>query len=334
MAAPTAVAFAPGANTVEIPGTVAEGAVNRYTLSAAQGQTLTITVASAAGDLRLGVSGEDGSVLKRAEEGAPAWSGQLPTTQPYLLDVSAAGAAASYTLRVERTPPVAAGPELVAVAVDAPAVARGGNLPAGGTASYVLAASPGQTMTVQAVGANAPVNVAVRSPGGTTWAGAPQAENPNVVTALFTAPEPGEYTVTLNAPTGATSYNVTFALSATAPPLIPTPGPPPERVEWVPGTTTGDRTGQLPEGALRKQYIVNGVAAQTMTINVTSDSTPLELTIAGVSGAEQTATMNPIEAGFAVDYQYLLPETGDYLVTLSKADGTPPVNYTIQFTVQ
>ncbi|MEZ4682615.1 MAG: hypothetical protein R2932_51250 [Caldilineaceae bacterium] len=104
-------------------------------------------------------------------------------------------------------------------------------------------------MTVQTVGSNGPVNITVRSPSGVTWNGAPQAGAGNVANLAVAVAEAGDYTVTLNAPAGATPYQVTFALGVASTAVMPTPVVALEQVVLAPGTTT-ERTAQLLDGAV------------------------------------------------------------------------------------
>ena len=216
--APTPITFAPGVTSAELAGTIAQGTTNPYLVQAQQGQTLTVTLTSPNNDVQLRIGGQDGSVLKRAEDGAPTWTGQLPTTQGYLIEAVAVGAATNYTLQVAYKP----------------------------------------------------------------------------LTSNSTA----------------------------------------ERIAWTPGTPATERSGPLAAGTITKQYVLNATAGQSLTINLTSDSTPLNLTINSPTGMIWTATMNPASNGYAVNYPLTLPETGDYSVTLAKADQSPAVNYTLRFTLQ
>ncbi len=216
--APTPISFAPGITSTEVDGTLVEGATNPYLVQAQQGETMTMTLTSPNNDVQLRISGQDGTVLKRAEEGPSTWTGQLPTAQGYLIEAIAVGPATNYTLQMAHKP---------------------------------------------------------------------------------------------------------LASTNTA-----------ERIEWTPGTTMAERSGTLPAGVSNKQYGLGLTTGQSLTIDLTSDSTPLNLTINSPTGNVWTATMNPTANGYAVNYPLTLPETGDYVVTLSKADQTPVANYSVRFTVQ
>jgi len=98
------IAFTPGVTTTTLTGTVAEGMSQTYTLQAQQSQTLILTMSSQNAGLLLRIRGADGAVLKAAEDGSLAWTGQLPASQAYLIDLISTGPAATYTLQVNLTP--------------------------------------------------------------------------------------------------------------------------------------------------------------------------------------------------------------------------------------
>ncbi len=343
----TPISFAPGTNSTEINSTIAERATNRYLLSAQQGQSITVTISSPNNDVRLSISGEDGTLLKAAEDGQFSWIGQLPATQDYLIGALSVGAATTYTLRVTLAPLNTGDAERIEVAPNAPAVTRSGNLPEASSKRYLLTASAGQTLTVQTVGYNGPVNFTIRSPSGSSWNGAVQGIGSKVLTAQVRLPESGDYGIELSVPAGGTTpYDVSFTLAGAAvagtptptpttpTPTTPTPTVPPERVDLAPGTTTAERTGQLPDGASNKLYVLGATAGQALTVDITTVGTPLTVTITGPTGMQWPAEMNPVTDGYALNYQLPLVEPGDYTVTLAKSDLTPTISYIVRFTVQ
>jgi hypothetical protein len=118
------------------------------------------------------------------------------------------------------------------------------------------------------------------------------------------------------------------------PPSAPAPAEPPERVVFAPGAISAQRSGLLPSGVGVKQYVLGGRAGQTMTVDATSDDVPLAMTIESPSGTRWIPEMMPVDGGYFIGRRFTLPETGDYLVTLSKAERTPSTNYTITFTIE
>jgi hypothetical protein len=116
---------------------------------------------------------------------------------------------------------------------------------------------------------------------------------------------------------------------------MPSPSELPERIEFDAGTTSAQRTGLLPSGLSVKQYVLTGSAGQTMTVDVLSDVVPLSMTIGEPNGMQRIPEMFPAEGGgYRIGHEFTLPESGDYLVTLTKSDQTPSTNYTVDFTIE
>jgi heat shock protein HslJ len=116
---------------------------------------------------------------------------------------------------------------------------------------------------------------------------------------------------------------------------IPSPVEPPERIEFNAGATSVQRSGLLPSGPGMKQYVVAGSAGQTTTVNILSDGVPLGMTITMPNGSQRIPEMSPAGAGgYKIAHEFTLPESGDYIVTLIKADHTPSTNYTADFTIK
>jgi hypothetical protein len=221
----------------------------------------------------------------------------------------------------------------VQYAPGATAATRSGTLAEGGVKEYVLAAAAHQTMHVQTVGYSAPPHFTIRSPRGATWAEEPQASDVSIFTAQVVLSQDGEYVVTLSVPpaVGATRYDVTFTINNAGPPS--TPSELPERVTFTSGATSAQRSGLLPSGPGVKHYVLLANAAQTMTVAMTSDSVPLGLTIVSPIGMRWIPEMTPANGGYRTAHTLTLPETGDYQVTLTKADHTPSTNYAAEFTI-
>jgi hypothetical protein len=101
------IRFAPGATSATVssplerlgPGGVEM--VGGYVVRALAGQTMTVSITSAGGDVLLTIVGADGVPLKRYVDGSSEWEGVLPTTQDYLLQAISAGGSTQFTLSVE-----------------------------------------------------------------------------------------------------------------------------------------------------------------------------------------------------------------------------------------
>ncbi len=212
-----------------------------------------------------------------------------------------------------------------------------GTLAPGEVKEYALAASAGQTMHVQTIGYGAPVNFTVYGPGGVSWPGEAQASEVYIFTTLITLPDNGDYLVRLSVPDDAEAeaqYDVVFTIdNSLAQPLTPQPGPA-ERVQFDAGATSTERSGLLPTGPGIQQYLLSANAGQTMTVDATSDGTPLSMTIESPSGNQWIPEMQEVPEGYTIGHQLTLPEPGYYLVSLAKGDHSPSTNYTITFTIE
>ncbi len=98
---PTRIEFKPGAAAATVEGHVEAAGTNRYTVAAAQGQTMWVTVTAIEGAAILVIWGADGTVLISDHADATSWNGDLPSTQDYEIDVNGdPDSATTYTLQV------------------------------------------------------------------------------------------------------------------------------------------------------------------------------------------------------------------------------------------
>jgi hypothetical protein len=98
---PARIQFAPGAISANVDGRVIGGSTNHYLLRANAGQTMSVTIFSPRNDLFLTIYGmQDGSPLVRSVSGAASWSGVLPGSQDYFIEVVSTGDTSNYTLQV------------------------------------------------------------------------------------------------------------------------------------------------------------------------------------------------------------------------------------------
>jgi pimeloyl-ACP methyl ester carboxylesterase len=333
------IRFPEGDTSVEIFADVPGRGSDLYVLAAEEGQIMSVEITSPHNDVLLEIVGEDGTPLKRYQNGPPSWTSTLPATQDYFIRAVSVGETTSYTLRIWVEPAASSARERVEFEPDATSANRSGSLSEGGVKEYVLFAAAGQNMHIQTVGYNAPVEFTLASPSGETWSGQPQPAGAYIFTVQVTLPQDGDYVVRLSVPPGegATRYDIAFTITNTSDPLptVPSPGEPPERITFEPGTDTAQRIGLLPSGSAVKQYVLSANAGQTMTVDVTSDDVALSLTITTPSGMQRIPEAFPADGGgYRVGHEFTLPESGDYLLTLTKADHTPSTNYTADFTIK
>ncbi len=104
---PKRISFLPGGTTAIMQSALASNDIDRWVLRALAGQTMTVNTATTQGQVILIIWGvQDGNVLISDHAGATSWTGQLPTTEDYYIDVRSVGSVtANYTLQVTIPPP-------------------------------------------------------------------------------------------------------------------------------------------------------------------------------------------------------------------------------------
>jgi hypothetical protein len=138
---PVRISFAVGTTSAVVEGELALAETQHYVLNIAAGQLLEISISPQ--DTRLAIYGADGTVLKSGMGGGAFFRGTVPSTQDYILDVGPATGAGSFTMSVII-------PVRISFAVGATSATVEGHLAARQTQYYVLRASGGQLMEVNA----------------------------------------------------------------------------------------------------------------------------------------------------------------------------------------
>jgi hypothetical protein len=147
---PRRISFPAGGTTATIQGVTSTPGMDRFVIRALAGQTMSVNISSTQGPAILIIYGADGDVLISDHAGATTWSGQLHTTQDYLIDTRSIGnAAVNFTLQVT-IPPLSSAPQprRIVFAPGATTAAQQSTLVVNGMDRWVLRALAGQTMTV------------------------------------------------------------------------------------------------------------------------------------------------------------------------------------------
>jgi serine/threonine-protein kinase len=158
-----------------------------------------------------------------------------------------------------------------------------------------------------------------------------------------TLPATGDYTIQLRPVQGLAKSDFELEVSLSEvpeptptptvepPPPTPTPTvePPPEpnvteqRVQFSPGETSVQVSGQVSERRIRR-YVINASAGQVMTLDLPSVTGPVTLDVRFPNGE-----MIP-DASRVLSWQGQLPEGGDYMVDVS---APRPSDYTLRISV-
>ena len=98
---PTRIQFATGAVSATVSGTVVFPNRPQYVLYAFKNQRMTVQISSADHSANFAILGvTDSQPLKRFENEDRTWTGYLPTTQDYILQVAVPSGSANYSLTV------------------------------------------------------------------------------------------------------------------------------------------------------------------------------------------------------------------------------------------
>jgi len=111
-------------------------------------------------------------------------------------------------------------------------------------------------------------------------------------------------------------------------PLSPQTG---GRVEFEPGATSAIRCGALPEGRV-KEYVLTAAAYQTIHIQTVGYSAPVSFTLHGPAGATWSGESQASEV-YMFTAQAVLPQDGDYMVTLFVPPDAGATRYDVAFTI-
>ena len=209
------IEFAPGTDAATVAGSTPAGGIARFVIRAQAQQTLSVNVVSATGSVIMVIWGADGTVLISDHAGATSWSGLLPLTQDYFIDViAAAGAPTNFTLQVVIPPMPGPMPEpttkRISFATGSISATEPGTVPPGGMMRYLVGAMTNQTMSVNL---NSPQGTAILviwgadgtvllsdHAGGTSWSGILPASQDYIIDVKSIGTAPTNFTLQVTIP--------------------------------------------------------------------------------------------------------------------------------------
>lgn len=165
---PERIQFVSGATSATRQGTVQFPTRKEYVLRALAGQTAYAQVTSTDGSVNFSLQGlSDGIPLKRVENEDRTWSGTLPLTQDYLVQIATTSSTpVAYTFFVQIDPlPAPTATERIQFAPGAISTTRTGTLAPQQRKSYLLRALAGQQMYVTLTSASSQVNFSLQGVG-------------------------------------------------------------------------------------------------------------------------------------------------------------------------
>ncbi|NLG52220.1 MAG: hypothetical protein GX552_19080 [Chloroflexi bacterium] len=300
--AATRITFAPQSTSASIEGTFPADGVQRYVLQAMAGQLMQVELMTPSSSARLAVLGADGSVLKRADQDGPGFTGTLPATQDYIFEVSA-GSSMPYTLNVTI-------PQRITFKPGGTFATVKGSLAAHQTRHYVVRAYNGQSLRVSADVPGNEVRMVIYGADGTVLKSG-MSLSP---TFSGTFPSTQDYVIAISASAAPLDYALTVII--------------PERIRFQPNATSAVIEGQVAARSTR-HYILGASANQTMRVELVPDNAdiPAQLVIYGVDGSVFKSGM-----GEGLVFEGTLPSTQDYMIQVSAADQA--VSYRLEIAIE
>jgi hypothetical protein len=313
------IRFARGATSATVHGDLVPNGVDHWVIEVGAGRMMTVNLMPDTGDAILVIWAQDGTVLISDHAGATSWSGVVPHSEDYYIDVRNVSAAPlGYSLQVTIPPAPAPGPTVrrIQFAPGATSATVRGNVPGQSIDRWLIKAGAGQTMSVQLAPASGQVILVIYGADGTVLisdhAGATQWSGK--------LPKTQDYNVdvrsVVNAPTA-------YTLKVTIPPA-PGPGPQPvvRRIQFAPGGTSATVNGRVAAGGVDR-WVLGARAGQTMEVELDGNAT---LVIFSAGG-----TVLLSDHAGATSWAGALPVSGDYYIDV-KSNG-PSAYYALTVSI-
>jgi hypothetical protein len=291
------VNFAAGTSSITLSGTTTNGFLHSYSFSAQAGQSMTASLNVAASTATIDVFGVATGTLLSPAAHANSWTGTLPNTDVYVVEVIPTGGfVISYSLTVSIT-----GPGITPNPTPSPSgsivfptgttgTTINGTIQAGQVVVYTINAGASLPMILDLVSTNNDVTLGVIQPDGLVLL-----NNANKwIHWQWLLPETGIYKIQVVGSATTEAYSLTVKI-----PVI---------VNFAAGTSSSTLSGSTVNGQVFT-YALNCAANQTMTVNLNTPATSAYLDIFGLT----TGTLLSPTA-HATSWTVTLPATQYYMV--------------------
>jgi hypothetical protein len=305
------VNFAPGATSFTLDGILKNGSLSSYSLNSSAGQTMSVSLNVPASTASLDIFGISTGTLLDASEKANSWTGILPQTQDYVIEVipnNNQDVNFSLTVSVTNTAVIPPGGEIV-IAPGSTAAVMQGTIQSGQVVTYSLQAVQYQALIVHVDSPNQDVTLGVLAPDGSMMFD-PANKFSNWQVPLHLT---GSYKIQVFG--GATTENFTLTTKL------------PKHVYLGNGTNSITITSATEQGYI-VSYVVNGNAGEVLTATLNVPSSSAYLDVFGVaSGSLLSYTVK------ANSWSGVLPETQLYVIEVIPRGGWT-VGYSLTITLQ
>jgi hypothetical protein len=305
--------FASGASSMTLSGKTINGFVFSYALSAKAGQTMTVSLNVPSTTAYLDVFGIATGVLLSPTAKATTWTGVLPQTQEYVIEVIPNnGQVVSYSITISIPPtstplptstPAPAFGNIVFTTGTTAAV-RQGTIQPGQVVSYNLSAGQLQPIILILESPNSDVTLGVREPDGNYLVDPAKKWN------RWQAWLPKTEVYTIQVIGGASTENYTLTVKVA------------QLVNFASGATSITLSGKTISGFVFS-YALNAKKGQTMTVSLNVPSTTAYLDVFGIATG---VLLSPTAK--ATTWTGVLPQTQEYVIEVIPNNGQV-VNYSI-----
>lgn len=318
--------FAPGATSATVQSNLAAGGDgDTWLLRVGAGQSVTVqTIASPPGNIVVSLLDMNGATLATNAD-TTGTSATVPASGDYQINLATASGAPAVSYTMQVLIPAAAGPVQPARIQFAPGQASAqlaDTLAAGSDLnSYVVGVGAGQTIQV-GVFASPPAatNITIRNAAGQLLT-----SGTDMSGASATAATAGDYFIDVSNFNAAPA--VSYTLTVTIPPLNPPPPQQPARIEFGPGQTSAELSGQVAVGLPPVEYVIRVMAGQMLITNLSSNpQASADITVRDMAGNVLNFGRAPTELGTTI------PNGSDYLIVVSTMS-TNAVQFTLRVTV-
>ncbi len=316
--------FASGATSATVTGTVSDPTHRQYLVRAQAGQTMNVTLTSAQPTTSFSVVGvSSGQTIKGFGDSGNSWSGQLPQTQDYLIEiVTLEYSSTNYSLTVEipsQTPPATNPPRRVEFGPGGTAATLQGALTFPTRDQYLLRAQAGQTIHVEVTSANGAANFAVQgvSDGqplkrleseSRVWNGTLPATQDYLIQVATLEGQPTNYTLYVEvAPIAGNST--------------------PQRIQFAAGSVSATVAGSS-SAIAPARYLLGARAGQQMSVTLNVDNANAYITVRHPNGTNLAGADGSVHT-----WTGTLPASGDYIVEVLNP-GTGLANFNLTVTIQ
>ena len=279
----------------------------------------------------LGADGRTEAILILAlrPDGSPYWHGMLvaregfhlpegPTETPTPLPATPTPAPTATPTPVAGVTPT---PERVTFAPGATSATLTGEVSWPERKEYILRALAGQTMTVEITSPDGLANFAILG----VDDGVPYKRLVNEDRSFsFELPATQDYLITVARPEGSSTYTLTITITS--------PAAEAERIVFGPGEISARRSGVLEAAGGYKEFVLTAGAGQIMEVIASGDPVPVDLAITSPSGVRWLGEPFGYDGAMSIK-TILLPESGDYRITLSTPLAAPASNYDLTVSV-